>query len=227
MPITEKDIKLLWGNAGGYCSNPDCRIKVLEVGVDGESYLTGEQAHIVARQAGGPRGQEGGGANAYENLVLLCPTCHTKIDKSPEGTYPIETLLAWKKQHEAWVDSWSNCGKMASTSELMDFIVGLLDENKHYFDGYGPKSVIAARDPASSAYAIWTARKLDTVIPNNRKIVQALQVNASLIPSEMTAEALIFKDHALGYEQNEYGRLDYYQLFPLEFAKLVKKWAEQ
>ncbi|HEY0596324.1 HNH endonuclease, partial [Sphingopyxis sp.] len=177
MPIAEKDVKLLWGNAGGYCSNPDCRTKVSEVGANGESYLTGEQAHIVARQAGGPRGQEGGGANTYENLVLLCPTCHTKIDKSPDGTYPVEMLQAWKKQHESWVDSWSDCGKMVSTVELMRFIVGLLDENKHYFDAYGPKSEIAAKDPASSAYAIWTARKLDTLLPNNRKIVQALEVN--------------------------------------------------
>ena len=227
MPIKEKDIKLLWGNAGGHCSNPDCRTRVSEVGADGEGYLTGEQAHIVARQAGGPRGQDVSGSNSYENLVLLCPTCHTRIDKSPEGTYPVEMLLEWKTQHEAWVDGWSQCGKMASTTELMRFIVILLDENNHYFDAYGPKSAIAAKDPASSAYSIWTARKLDTLLPNNRKVVQALEVNAPLVPSELNIEALKFKDHARSYEQNVYGRLDYYQLFPAEFAELCKKWAEQ
>jgi len=227
MPITEKDIKLLWGNAGGYCSNPDCRAKVSEVGADGESYLTGEQAHIIARQAGGPRGQEGGGSNTYENLILLCPTCHTRIDKSPDGTYSIEMLLAWKVQHEAWVDSWSDCENLPSTAELMRFLIGMLDENKYYFDAYGPKSTIATKDPASSAYAIWTARKLDTLLPNNRKIVQALDVNAGLVPHEMKAAVLKFKDHARSYEQNEYGRLDHYQLFPVEFVELAKKWAEQ
>lgn len=225
MKIADKDIKLLWGRAGGYCSNPDCRTKVSEVGANGESFLTGEQAHIVARQAGGPRGQEGGGSNAYENLVLLCPTCHTKIDKSPDGTYAVEMLLLWKEQHEAWVDSWSESKKMDTTAELMKFIVGLLDENKHYFDTYGPKSEIAARDPNSSAHVVWTARKLDTLLPNNGKIMQALEVNAAMIPDEMKAAVLMFKDHAQSYEQNQYGRLDYYQLFPSVFAELANVWA--
>ncbi|MER9516669.1 HNH endonuclease [Mesorhizobium sp. M0614] len=225
MPIAEKDIKLLWGRAAGYCSNPDCRTKVSEIGAKGESFLTGEQAHIVARQAGGPRGQDGGGSNAYENLVLLCPTCHTKIDKSPDGTYPVEMLLAWKEQHEAWVDGWSESKKMGTTAELMKFIVSQLEENKHYFDAYGPKSQIAEKNPGSSAYAVWTARKLDTLLPNNRKIVQALDVNTELIPDEMKAAVLKFKDHAVSYEQNQYDRLDHYQLFPSDFAELANKWA--
>ncbi|MDX8501606.1 HNH endonuclease [Mesorhizobium sp. VK4C] len=225
MPIAEKDIKLLWGRAAGYCSNPACRTKVSEIGANGESYLTGEQAHIVARQANGPRGQDGGGSNAYENLVLLCPTCHTKIDKSPDGTYPVEVLLEWKEQHEAWVDNWAESKKMGTTAELMKFVTELLNENKHYFDAYGPRSEIAEANPGSSAHAVWTARKLDTLLPNNRKIVQALEVNAKLVPGEMKAAVLKFKDHALSYEQNQYGRLDHYQLFPSDFAELVHKWA--
>ncbi|MGB3470679.1 MAG: HNH endonuclease [Erythrobacter sp.] len=225
MPITEKDVKLLWGRAAGYCSNPDCRDKVSEIGANGESYLTGEQAHIVARQAGGPRGQAGGGSDGYDNLVLLCPTCHTKIDKSPQDTYPVETLLGWKKQHEAWVDSLSESRNMANTGELMKYLVGLLDENKHYFDTYGPRSGIAATSPASSAHAIWAARKLDVLLPNNRKIVRTLVMNAALVPEEMKGAVLKFKDHASSYEQNQYGRLDHYQLFPADFAELANKWA--
>lgn len=223
MPIADKDIKLLWGRAAGHCSHPDCRTKVSEIGASGENYLTGEQAHIIARQAGGPRGREAGGSNAYENLVLLCPTCHTKIDKAPDGTYPVELLLEWKEQHEAWVDSWSDCNKMETASELFHFIVGLLDENKHYFDTYGPKSDVAAKDPGSSAHAVWTARKLDTLLPNNRRIVHALEVNAAAIPAELAEAVLKFKDHAKSYEQNQYSRLDYYQLFPQDFAELSRR----
>ncbi len=51
------------------------------------------------------------------------------------------------------------------------------------------------------------------------KIMQALETNADLIPSEMIEDILLFRDHASGYEQNQYGRLDHYQLFPTSFAE--------
>lgn len=223
--IGEKDIKLLWGMAGGHCSNPDCRSRVAVTSEKGANYLTGEMAHIIARQAQGPRGDGAGGPDTYENLVLLCPTCHTTIDKAPDD-FPAEMLLEWKAQHERWVDSWSMSKRMTSTSELMKFISGLLEENRHYFEQYGPKSSIAVKDAASSAYAIWVARRLDTILPNNRKIVSALDTNADLVPDEMKKAVLLFRDHAFGYEQNQYGRLDHYQLFPASFADAVEKFKD-
>jgi HNH endonuclease len=226
MPIAEKDIKLLWGRAAGHCNNPACRQKLSETSEVGESFLTGEMAHIIARNVGGPRGSAQGGPDAYENLILLCPTCHTKVDKAPEGTYPAEHLHAWKAQHEAWVDGWSRASKMQSTGELMMFISRLLAENKHYFDDYGPHSSAAVSNPASSAFAIWVARRLDTILPNNRKILKVLEVNDDLIPSEMAGDVIAFKDHAQGYEMNQYGRLETYRLFPQSFAVGVAKWAD-
>lgn len=224
MPIAEKDIKQLWGGAGGYCSNPECRDRVAVTSAEGESYLTGEMAHIVARQAEGPRGDGTGGDNSYANLVLLCPTCHTRIDKAPEN-YPVEVLHQWKAQHEAWVDGWKQSANMGSTEELMTYISGLLAENGHYFERYGPRSDVAVANPTSSAYAIWTARKLDTILPNNRKIVYAIEINAQHVPVEISGVVREFKDHAQGYEQHQYERLDHYQLFPDEFRQLVEKWA--
>jgi hypothetical protein len=221
--IAEKDIKQLWGMAGGYCSNPDCRTRVAIVSDKGESYLTGEMAHIIARQAKGPRGNGVGGDNTYENLVLLCPTCHTKVDKAPHN-FPVELLLDWKAQHERWVDCWAKAIRMKSTHELMAFILGLLDENHYFYNKYGPKSSIAVADPVSSAYAIWVARRLDTLLPNNRKIVAALDANAELVPDQMKLSVLLFRDHASGYELNAYERLDHYLLFPTTFAELVEKY---
>ena len=104
MPIAEKEVKLLWGRAAGYCSNPECRTKLSSLEDEKNPFLLGEMAHIVARNVGGPRAAAQAGANVYENLILLCPTCHTKIDKAPRS-FPIELLSNWKAQHEAWVDS--------------------------------------------------------------------------------------------------------------------------
>jgi len=87
-------LKLLWGRAAGRCSI--CKIIVT---ADKESvtdaYPFGENAHIVAEKPGGPRGDDGLSEslrNNYLNLILLCPTCHTKIDKAPED-FPPERLL--------------------------------------------------------------------------------------------------------------------------------------
>jgi len=39
----------------------------------------------------------------YANLILLCPTDHVIVDKSPED-YPVEKLHSIKAEHELWVD---------------------------------------------------------------------------------------------------------------------------
>jgi hypothetical protein len=102
--ISQKDIKLLWGRAASRCSI--CRIQLTQ---DKEStkssFLVGEQAHIVAEQSNGPRGnsilpiEE---RNSYHNLILLCPTHHEMIDKNEED-FPIEKLHILKSRHELWV----------------------------------------------------------------------------------------------------------------------------
>jgi hypothetical protein len=62
----------------------------------------GEEAHIVAREPGGPRGGAGPGGDEYSNLVLLCPTHHRIVDDRPDE-YTVERLLEFKSEHEARV----------------------------------------------------------------------------------------------------------------------------
>ena len=101
MSISLPDMKLLWGRAGGLCSI--CQIKLSEdKKTTSASYPFGEQAHIVAEETEGPRGKsllDLNERNCYHNLILLCPNCHTKIDKAPEE-YPVEVLHRHKSQHE-------------------------------------------------------------------------------------------------------------------------------
>lgn len=105
MSIGLPDTKVLWGRAGGLCSI--CQIKLSEdKKTSNEAFPFGEQAHIVAEEEDGPRGKSilnVGQRNSYHNLILLCPTCHTKIDKTPED-YPIELLHQLKSQHELWFE---------------------------------------------------------------------------------------------------------------------------
>lgn len=62
-------------------------------------------AHITARSADGPRGSEdlpSTERDNYSNLILLCPTHHSEIDKDPD-TWPRSKLLDQKSEHERWV----------------------------------------------------------------------------------------------------------------------------
>jgi len=220
-------MKLLWGKAAGRCSNPDCRTKLLDGSDGGENYITGEMAHIVARKLGGPRAKEEIGPDTYDNLILLCPSCHTKIDKAPEEAFPREILQDWKKQHEEWIDDLMVSGKFISTGGLFKYISKLLEENKYYWKKYGPKSDLSVENPESDAYYIWVSRKLDTILPNNRKILNSIDVNDDLIPEETRNLVREFQDHAVAFEESQYYRKESYRQFPDEFGEVVREIAQR
>jgi len=115
MAIKEKDIKLLWGRAGGKCSFSECRRKLCEdKKANNEAFPVGEQSHIVAEEQDGPRGKSVltiEERNSYPNLILLCPTHHTLIDKNIED-YPVEKLHLIKRQHELYIEQ--------TTSQIVD-----------------------------------------------------------------------------------------------------------
>jgi hypothetical protein len=105
MSISQTESNKLYGNAAGRCAFKDCREKLTLNEMD-KSFLLGQMAHIVARSPTGPRGDSSfpkDKLDTYENLILLCPTCHTKIDKQP-NKYPVELLHEIKEKHEIWAD---------------------------------------------------------------------------------------------------------------------------
>lgn len=107
MSISERDIKLLWGRAAGRCSFPGCKMKLSQdKNHTSDSFPLGVQAHIVGENRNAARGKSPLSMkerNSYFNLILLCPTHHTIIDKNPED-YPIEKLHIMKARHELWVE---------------------------------------------------------------------------------------------------------------------------
>lgn len=99
---------MLWGRAGARCSF--CRTPLATISDIGLASVIGEEAHIVARNAGGPRGESPltvEQRDSYSNLILLCPTHHAVIDDLPNGPmeYPIDLLQRRKEEHERWVMS--------------------------------------------------------------------------------------------------------------------------
>lgn len=104
MPLTQKDIKLLWGRSGNRCAICKCPLTQDSAAVTA-TFTLGEQAHIVGEKQNTARGNSSlspNERNSYHNLILLCPTHHTEIDKN-EADWPIEKLHQVKSQHELWV----------------------------------------------------------------------------------------------------------------------------
>lgn len=104
---SNKTLGLLWGNSGNICAFPDCpQLMTKEKTAQDSSIIVGEIAHIVA--VGGkypltPRPDKSfpkEKLNKYENLVLLCPTHHTIVDKQA-NTYSVNDLRQWKDFREA------------------------------------------------------------------------------------------------------------------------------
>jgi hypothetical protein len=104
----DKDVKILWGLAAARCAFPGCReALVLERTAADPAATIGEMAHIVAHSPAvvAPRADATFDAalrDAYENLVLLCDTHHSQVDKQP-NTYTVDDLRRWKREHERWV----------------------------------------------------------------------------------------------------------------------------
>lgn len=182
------------------------------------AFHIGEMAHLIARSADGPRGEAGGGEDTYDNLILLCANCHTAIDKNP-ASYPEGQLRKWKSNRESEVELAGKDEKFSSADMLRAFVGRLLAENHQIFSSVGPKSNIADEDPGSDAVSIWEARKLDTILPNNKKIINVVEANAELLDSIDWRAFAAFKDHALAYEQQQFGRTDFYPTFPQSFAE--------
>ncbi len=59
-------------------------------------------AHIIGDSNNGPRGREDSEklAKDFNNLMLMCPSCHKYIDHEGKEKYDADTLFAMKKRHE-------------------------------------------------------------------------------------------------------------------------------
>lgn len=226
MSISEKDIKLLWGRAAGICSYPGCGQNCIQFLDLKDPTLIGEMAHIISKSLTGPRGGAGGGHDGYSNLILLCPTHHTLVDKAHES-FPEENLLQWKADHEAFIQRRLAAPAFPNKRALCGAVLRLLIENHAAWRTYGPDSQIALENPISNMAGVWTFRKLSQVIPNNTRIVAFVRANADLFSAAEYALCAEFAEHATGFEISTYERRDNVPRFPTAFERMIRNGAEE
>jgi len=113
--MRDADRKLLWGRSGNECAFRGCgrpltMVPANEGGAPASTQpvVIGQEAHIVAEQDDGPRGDPSmsiADRNAYSNLILLCGDHHTLIDKDHGIHFSVEQLHQMKADHEALVEA--------------------------------------------------------------------------------------------------------------------------
>ena len=218
MGASIKDIKKLWGRAAGRCSYPGCRWPCIDY-LNEEPVIIGEMAHVISKREGGDY--------SYDNLILLCPTHHTVIDKSPDGTFTESDIQGWKRNHETNVAEALTSPTFTKINEVSKYIKKLLIENKAVWETYGPESAEAIANPLSNLARLWPFRKLGTIIPNNRHIINAIRQNKNLFCDEFYEISCKFIEHAEGFERNCYNLSEGIPCFPQQFAELVTSYANQ
>lgn len=101
--------------SGGICSFEGCTERLV-LNTKGKLTNVGIIAHIIGHSEGGARhefatefGFSDDNLENVDNLMLMCYK-HSKLidDKHSKDSYPPELLFEMKKQHEAWVRSWTD-----------------------------------------------------------------------------------------------------------------------
>jgi hypothetical protein len=124
MAISDKVKRRLWASSGGFCAKPDCHADLFPFFENGAITNIEELAHIIGQKKNGPRGDNSmplDERDEFENIVLLCPTCHTIIDKNPD-LFPETTIIEWKANHESSIKKLFVGQKFNSRDEIRGYL---------------------------------------------------------------------------------------------------------
>lgn len=111
-------LRRLFALSGNQCARPSCPTVLLTA----DGTLVGEVAHIAAESPGGPRFDpklSEADRRAFENLLLLCGTCHTLVDKDSE-TYTQAKLRKWKRDRESRFEAVGDLLRKSYLNEITD-----------------------------------------------------------------------------------------------------------
>lgn len=145
----------LYAESMGRCMNPDCQADLFR-----KKGNVVEKAHITPYCKTAD--------NDYENLVILCPTCHTDFDKN--DAFDSEQVKQWKQIRRAEIEKLFG-KKYATFEELQRQIVPILSENKSIYENYYQGEQKELWD-AFEGKVLANNRKLKTLLENNLGLIQ-------------------------------------------------------
>ena len=162
LTISEQTKRKLWAESMGKCMNPRCQKELFP-----ENWDLIEIAHIV------PYADTQD--NSFENLIILCPNCHTNFDKNHQ--YSKDEVKSWKEIRKQELDQLF-LQEFQSFDQLEAKIKPLLITNKLIYEKYylGEKK------------ELWEKFEPQILI-NNHKIKWLLNKNMHLLQSNKEWES--------------------------------------
>lgn len=101
--IPEKDLKIICMRSGNRCAYPGCTEILIKDGTEyDDASVIAAVAHIKGEKPGAARYDSNmtkKERNSHSNLILLCNNHHKLVDDQP-NTYPADTLIRYKQEHE-------------------------------------------------------------------------------------------------------------------------------
>jgi len=219
----------LWSQCGGFCQNPSCN-KYLFAEVEDNAVSLANVAHIIGHGTNGPRSEHESAnhidRDGIDNLIMLCLQCHKIVDEL-QDQFSVEQMQGWKATHEDKIISLFDLPQIHDEKILLEKVNDLLDENRVIFEEYGPFSTQAFEGLSGDTFTIWRRRCLDTILPNNQRIVSLIEVNKNNFPypREVYTHMMIYKLHSDSFRDNCLleKKINGYKLFPREFDDFVKR----
>lgn len=194
----------LFAAASGHCQNPDCLDALFPVEMGGDKHIA-EMAHVIPHGVAGPRHEHRPAgdfdADTFENLILLCPTCHTKVDKDPKA-YPRNMLLDWKHNHVANLALKQGIRAYNDRRQVREAVVRILAENKAIWGRYAPEQGSDFDyDPESEIAGVWTQRMRSVILPNHYRIQAIIGANLELATDEERRTFAEYQEHVRGLSE--------------------------
>lgn len=190
----------LFADSAGYCQNPECNLPLFH-NVGKSNFHIAEMAHIIGASNDGPRSSitlTKADKGKFENLILLCPNCHTKIDKT-ESEFSDKLLKKWKSNHSLKIQDLFGIIKYENRSAIRQVVKKIMLENKVIFDTVGPLTD-ERFNPESENPKKWKEGILSTILPNNRKLLEIIEVNYNQLNHEEEIVFANFKQHVRDFE---------------------------
>ncbi|MBB2685245.1 UNVERIFIED_ORG: hypothetical protein GGD47_002833 [Rhizobium etli] len=189
----------LFGEAAGHCLR--CLDKLFPEEMGGLKHVA-EMAHVIPHGDKGPRYEQRPDGefevDSYDNLILLCPTCHTIVDKNPEA-YPRDVMLGWKSNHLAALAEKQGIVAYEKRSGVREAVAAGMAENKAIWEKYAPSEGSEFEfDPESSSAKIWLNRMRSVILPNHYRIQSIISMNLHHARDDERKTFAEYQEHVRG-----------------------------
>jgi len=194
----------LFSEAAGHCQRPECLQSLFPIEMGGDKHIA-EMAHVIPHGKTGPRYKErpagASEVDSFENLILLCPTCHTIIDKEPSG-YSRCTLLGWKSKHLVALAHKQGIYAYDERSQARDVVVAAMDENNAIWKEFAPSDGACFEyDPESVAAKTWEQRMRGVILPNHFRVQAIIKANLHHMTVAERQTFALYQEHIRGLSE--------------------------